>query len=280
LIAGASADRVRDHPPRSAAAANTNRAVPLVSEQPLSPAGALRVGCSGYEYEHWRAALYPEGLAKARWLERYASLFDTVEINRTFYRLPSARTFDAWRARVPSDFVFALKLSRYGSHFKHLKDPEAWLPIFVERAERLGPQLGPVLVQLPPHWDADPARLERFLNVAAGAHRWAVEVRDRRWLCDAVFDVLRRHDAALCLHDLLAHHPEVVTASWVYRRFHGPTTGAPYAGSYSPQALSGAARRIRAHLDAGRDVFAYFNNDADGHAVHNARTLKRYLACG
>jgi uncharacterized protein YecE (DUF72 family) len=241
----------------------------------------LRIGCSGYDYQGWRGVFYPEDLPRSRWLEWYASVFDTVELNSTFYRLPAPETVDAWRARVPDGFVFAVKLSRYGTHRKRLGEPESWLPAFLERAERLSDRLGPILVQLPPRWKADPARLEHFLQIAQGGgrtHRWAVEVRDPRWACDAVFEVLARHDAALCIHDLLPDHPRVLTASWVYLRFHGPSTHAPYSGAYPTRALSGAARRIREHLRSGRDVFAYFNNDVAGHAVHDARTLGRYLA--
>ena len=240
--------------------------------------GEVHVGCSGYEYDGWRGHLYPKGLPKARWLETYASMFDTVEINGTFYRLPEAKTFDAWRARVPDGFVFALKLSQYGTHRKHLKDPEAWLPVFRERAERLGPKLGPILAQLPPHWGADAPRLDRFLEVAGRAQRWAVEFRDRRWLSDEIFAVLARHDAALVIHDFFERHPRVVTGNWMYLRFHGPNAGKRYTGSYSPQALSAAARRIRSHVAEGRDVYAYFNNDIGGHAVRNAQALARYLA--
>jgi uncharacterized protein YecE (DUF72 family) len=241
----------------------------------------LRVGCSGYDYEGWRGVFYPEDLARSRWLEWYASVFDTVELNSTFYRLPTPETVDAWRTRVPDTFVFAMKLSRYGTHRKRLGEPESWLPAFVERAERLGDRLGPILVQLPPRWKADPSRLEHFLQVAQAAgrpHRWAVEVRDPRWLCDAVFDVLTRHGAALCIHDLLPDHPRVLTTNWVYLRFHGPSTRAPYASAYSARALSGAARRIKEDLRSGRDVFAFFNNDFEGRATHDARTLVRYLA--
>jgi uncharacterized protein YecE (DUF72 family) len=243
----------------------------------VTRAAALRIGCSGYEYDHWRGVLYPEGLPRRAWLEHYATVFDTVEINNTFYRLPESRTFDAWRERVPSSFLFAVKLSRYGTHRKHLADPATWVPTFVERAEHLGPALGPILVQLPPRWRARPDRLEEFLAVAPAAHRWAVEVRDPSWLRDDVYEVLARHDAALCIHDLVEHHPHVVTASWMYLRFHGPRRDGPYSGAYTPQALSAAAGRIRTHLAAGRDVFAYFNNDLGGHAVHDAATLRRYL---
>jgi uncharacterized protein YecE (DUF72 family) len=133
--------------------------------------------------------------------------------------------------------------------------------------------LGPILVQLPPHWNVDVERLTGFLHAAPRAYRWALEFRDPRWLCDEVYGVLRRHNAALCLHDLIHDHPHQITADWVYLRFHG----VGYGGSYPPQALTAQARQIAQYLAAGLDVFAYFNNDAYGHAVHNAIDLKRSL---
>jgi len=241
---------------------------------------AARIGCSGYEYKDWRGLVYPEALAKRQWFEYYTSLFDTVEINGTFYRLPEAATFDTWRDRAPTGFLYALKMSRYGSHLKHLADPAAWVPNFTERAIRLGDTLGPVLVQLPPRWRADTARLDAFLDTARKAApgvRWAVEVRDASWLCKDVYSVLERHGSALCIHDLIPAHPRVATTDWMYLRFHGPDPGHPYCGSYSGQALSGVARRIRAHLDAGLDVYAYFNNDIDGCAVADARRLRSFI---
>lgn len=235
--------------------------------------GRLRVGTSGYHYEHWRGCFYPIDLPKRAWLGHYAARFDTVEIDSTFYRLPAAGTFDGWRERVPAGFCFALKFSRYGSHLKRLRAPRSSIRSFLERAVRLGAHLGPILVQLPPHWRADAARLAAFLDAASGTQRWAVEFRDPSWLCEPVYRVLRAHGAALCVHDLIADHPREITADWVYLRFHG--TG--YAGSYSPQALAAQARHIRRYLRQGLDVYAYFNNDAEGWAVANALDLRRYV---
>jgi len=236
--------------------------------------GVLRIGTSGYQYDHWSGRFYPEGLPKTRWFDHYASQFDTVEINNTFYHLPKATTFDSWRERAPDGFCYALKFSRYGTHLKHLKDPEDSIGTFLERAERLEPFLGPILVQLRPHWHADPERLDRFLDAAPPDHAWAVEFRDPSWLCDDVYDVLKRHEAALCIHDMIPDHPRVQTAGWIYLRFHG----AGYGGSYPHQALSAEAQRIREHLDAGTDVYAYFNKDAEGFAVTNAADLRRYAS--
>lgn len=235
--------------------------------------GTPRIGTSGWQYDHWKEVFYPPELKKAEWFEQYATHFDTVEVNNTFYHLPEAETFDAWREQTPRGFRYTLKFSRYGTHLKKLKDPADSIGLFLERAERLGSFLGPILVQLPPNWNADVERLADFLAAAPKRRRWAVEFRDPDWLTEEVFDVLRRNNAALVVHDLIKDHPRETTADWVYLRFHGP---GPW-GEYPHQALSASARRIRSHLDAGRDVYAYFNNDAHGYAVRNALDLRRYV---
>ena len=235
--------------------------------------GRLRIGTSGYQYDHWRRRFYPRELPKRRWFEHYARHFDTVEMNGTFYQLPAARTFDAWREEAPRGFCYALKYSRYGSHMKRLKDPRRHVGVFLKRAERLKAALGPILVQLPPQFQADAERLDAFLSAAARRHRWVLEFRHASWLDERIYSVLERHGAALCIHDLLPGHPLRITAPFVYLRFHGKA----YSGSYSPQRLTAEAARIRGWLRAGRDVYVYFNNDRDGHAVRNALDLKRYL---
>ena len=236
-----------------------------------------RIGTSGYQYDHWEGPVYPKGLPRKKRFQHYAGTFDTVEINNTFYHLPSEKTFQSWRKAAPRSFLFVLKFSRYGTHMKKLKDPADTIGAFLERARHLEDRLGPMLVQLPPHWRADPERLDAFLEEAPDEHRWGVELRDPSWLIEEVYGVLRTHNAALVVHDMMEDHPREATADWIYLRFHGPGE-AHYEGSYSPQALSGAARRIRRHLREGRDAFVFFNNDQHGHAVQNARDLKRYLA--
>jgi uncharacterized protein YecE (DUF72 family) len=235
--------------------------------------GDLRVGTSGYVYPHWSGDFYPDDLPRKAWFDHYAKHFDTVEINNTFYRLPEADVFDRWREQAPPGFRYALKYSRYGTHLKHLADPEEPLQRFLEVAERLRSWLGPILVQLPPSWRADPPRLDAFLRAAPRRHRWAVELRDPDWLTDEVYAVLRDHGAALVIHDMIEDHPVLLTADWTYLRFHGEH----YGGRYTHQALSGRARVIRRWLDAGIDVHAYFNNDEGGHAPHDAADLRRYV---
>jgi uncharacterized protein YecE (DUF72 family) len=239
------------------------------------PRARLWVGTSGWHYDHWRGPFYPAALRRREWFSHYAAHFDTVEIDATFYRLPAPETFDAWREAAPAGFRYALKLSRYLTHLKRLRDPRPALRLFLERARRLRDRLGPILVQLPPRWTPDLPRLAEFLAAAPRAQRLAIEFRDPRWLTSATFELLRERGAALCIHDALADHPLEVTADFVYLRFHGP--GALYAGSYSPKRLAAEARRIRAWLRGGRDVYAYFNNDARAFAVRNALELRRYV---
>jgi uncharacterized protein YecE (DUF72 family) len=236
--------------------------------------GQFRVGTSGYQYDHWRGIFYPSKLPKKLWFAFYAEHFDTVEINNTFYGLPGAETFAAWRAQAPPGFCYILKFSRYGSHLKRLKEPRATIKNFLQRARRLRTTLGPILVQLPPNWDVNIPRLSGFLKAASRSFRWAFEFRDRRWLCDDVYAILQHYNAALCIHDMIEDHPRRLTADWTYLRFHGDH----YSGSYTKPELTQQAKWIKRQLAQGKDVFAYFNNDVQGHALRNAADLKRYVA--
>ncbi len=238
--------------------------------------GTFRVGTSGWQYDHWKEVFYPDDLKKSEWFGYFARHFDTVEVNNTFYNLPKPGTFDDWLDAAPEGFTYVLKFSRYGSHIKRLKDPAGSIGTFLDRAGRLGEHLGPILVQLPPNWRADVERLDAFLDEAPKDRRWAVEFRDPDWLREEVFEVLRRHGAALCIHDMIADHPREITADWVYLRFHGDG-GEGNWGDYPHQALSASARRIAGYLADGLDVWAFFNNDAHGYAVHNAMDLRRYV---
>lgn len=227
-------------------------------------------GTSGYQYDHWRGSFYPDDLPRGRWFGYYAGIFGCVEINNTFYGLPSVGTFRNWREEAPSDFLYALKFSRYGTHMKYLKDPAETIGAFLEGARELGPHLGPILVQLPPRWKPDPERLDAFLGEAPETFRWVLEFRNPLWLREDIFQILADHGAALCIHDLLEDHPRELTTSWTYLRFHGPEE---YAGSYPSQVLQGEAGWITARLGEGRDVYVFFNNDQGGAAPRNAREL-------
>jgi uncharacterized protein YecE (DUF72 family) len=241
--------------------------------------GRARIGCSGWSYRDWRGVVYPADLPARGWFASYAERFDTVEINNTFYRLPDVATVEGWAAQAPADFSYAVKVGQYGSHRRKLRDPQAWLPNHLDRVSHLGAHLGPNLIQLPPRWRRDVPRLDDLLAIAPPTMRWAVELRDPSWLHDDVFDVLARHDAALCIHDLLADHPFERTTDWTYLRFHGPRArDDPYRGRYGGRRLWRPARRLEAWLAEGCDVYAYFNNDHEGHAVADATWLRDRLA--
>ncbi|GAQ85151.1 hypothetical protein KFL_002210160 [Klebsormidium nitens] len=249
---------------------------------PVQPFGAeggtLYVGTSGWDYKDWKGPVYPEKLSKKDWFSHYCSVFSTVEVNNTFYRLPAPEVFAAWGQQAPEGFTYALKFSRFGSHMKKLTDPQGTVGLFVERASHLGGSLaGPVLVQLPPRFSANAPRLDAFLSEVPRGARWAVEMRDPSWLCEDVYAVLRRHNAALCIHDHEdtvrgGPHPKVLTADWSYVRYHGP--GGNYRGGYDREFLAGQAEWIRGLLSEGKDVYAYFNNDVAGHAFFDAQELR------
>jgi uncharacterized protein YecE (DUF72 family) len=240
--------------------------------------GRAHIGCSGWSYDDWRGRVYPASSSTREWFSLYAERFDTVEINNTFYRLPQATTVEAWARQAPPGFVYALKLGQYASHRKKLKDPDQWLANHLDRARRLGSSLGPTLVQLPPRWKRNVARLDEFLDAVPDDLRWAVEMRDPSWVHDDVFEVLRRHGVALCVHDLLADHPFVRTTDWTYLRFHGPDAlRNPYRGPYGARRLEPVAAVLDEWLDDGCDVYAYFNNDYDAHAVDDASWLRDRL---
>ncbi len=234
------------------------------------------IGTSGWNYPHWRGRFYPEDCPPERWFEHYARYFATVEINNTFYQLPSEQTFDRWRKQAPRGFVYAVKANRYLTHVRKLKDVEEPLERFVARVRRLGSHLGPILFQLPPRWKPNMARLEAFLRAARGIRRRVVEFRDPDWLVPDTFRLLRRYRTALCIHDLIRPHPRVVTAGLSYVRFHG--AGQRYGGCYQQAALAEWAEWMVETARCGYHVFAYFNNDAYAYAVENALTLVKLVA--
>lgn len=241
-------------------------------------AGRCLVGCSGWGYREWRGRFYPTELAARRWLDHYVTVFDTVESNTTFYRLPTEERVADWSSRLPDGFVMAVKLGAFGSHRMKLRDAGSWLPNHVRAMRHLGAHLGPTLVQLPPRWRRDTARLDEFLTVATANRgmRWAVELREPSWLHDDTFAVLQHHRAALCIHDLLPRHPQVLTTDWTYVRFHGPhAIERPYHGRYTARRLAPWADRLAGWADEGIDSYAYFNNDIGADAPADARWLRQ-----
>jgi uncharacterized protein YecE (DUF72 family) len=237
----------------------------------------VRIGCSGWNYGHWRERVYPKGLATSRWLEHYARLFDTVEVNATFYRLPRRDAVARWVQQTPPGFVFTIKASRYLTHIKRLTDLAAGVARFYERIEPLvaSPKLGPLLWQLPESFRRDDGRLAAALErLPPGRH--CFEFRHASWFVDDVYALLREHRVALVIGD----HPkrpfqtDELTADWTFVRFHYGSRGRN--GNYSKRELEAWARRIE-RWRAEVDVYAYFNNDWEGYAVRNGVWLRRRL---
>jgi uncharacterized protein YecE (DUF72 family) len=235
------------------------------------------VGCSGWNYQHWRGTVYPPGLPPRRWLAHYATLFDTVEVNSTFYRLASPRAVASWVEETPEDFVFAVKASRYLTHMKRLRDIGAGIARFYERLEPLvaSPKLGPVLWQLPERFHRDDERLAAALGeLPRGRHGF--EFRHPSWFSPDVYALLREREVAL----VIADHParpfqaHELTAQWTLVRFHHGHRGR--RGNYSRRELAEWAARLATWRERV-EILAYFNNDWEGFAVRNARELARRL---
>lgn len=237
---------------------------------------AIHIGSSGWSYPHWRGPVYPRSLAQKEWLACYSKDFSTVEINRTFYSLPAVETFEVWTQTVPTDFIFAVKASRFITHMKKLKDPAEGLERLLDVTAHLGDKRGPLLFQLPPRWRVNVERLDGFLAELPRGCRAAFEFRDPSWLVTGVFEALHRHGAALCIYDIDGQSPTVeLTADFTYVRLHGP--GPRYRGSYPRRALDDWARQLSRWAAEGIECFCYFDNDAAGHAFHDALTLKALL---
>ena len=237
----------------------------------------LFVGTSGWQYRHWRGTFYPPKLAQQHWLEHYAARFATAEVNNTFYNLPSASVFKHWGERAPEDFVFALKMSRFFTHLKRLRDPQAPVDLFLERAVELGRKRGPTLLQLPPSLRADPGLLDAALEAFPRGERVAVEFRHSSWFVPAVRSVLERRAAATCLVDRGGiRSPEWHTAGWGYVRFHSGRAHPP--SCYGRTALETWARRLAAMYDRESDLFVYFNNDAYACAIRDAIVMAQLCA--
>jgi uncharacterized protein YecE (DUF72 family) len=241
------------------------------------------VGTSGWNYKHWRNLIYPAKFAQKRWLGFIAERFDTVEVNTSFYRIPKRETISAWQEATPAGFKFAIKLWRGITHYKKLVNAAEFTRRFLDVIDVLEPgRRAPLLIQLPPNQGKDVAKLDNYLAELNGLFTipWevAVEFRNDAWLAPDVYQILDKHRAALCLHDMAgkaaADHPN--SAPFIYIRRHGTAAGR-YAGTYSEEQLRADAGNIRAWKAQGKSVYIYYNNDIGGHAFWNAERLRALL---
>jgi uncharacterized protein YecE (DUF72 family) len=238
-------------------------------------AGDIRIGCSGWSYPHWKRVFYPEKLPARDQLAFYSQHFSTVELNNSFYRQPTRERFVAWGEQAPPNFLFAVKGSRYITHIKRLAVESKSIDLVVDAARGLGDKLGPILFQLQANFNLDLERLERFVDMLPVDLRFTIEFRHDSWLVPAVFDLLRAHRIALCIPD----DPKMpksfeITSDFTYIRMHLP----PQSLSYGERALEPWGRRVFEWTRQSLDVFVYFNNDMEGHAIKDARTLISIVA--
>ena len=218
---------------------------------------------------------YPEKLPARDQLAYYAQHFSTVELNNSFYRQPTRERFVAWGEQAPPGFLFAVKGSRYITHIKRLAVEPKSIDLVVDAARRLGDKLGPILFQLQANLHLDLERLERFVDMLPVDLRFTIEFRHDSWLVPAVFDLLRAHRIALCIPD----DPKMpksfeITSDFTYIRMHLPRHGL----GYGERALEPWARRVFEWTRQSLDVFVYFNNDMEGHAIKDTRTLISIVA--
>ncbi len=236
------------------------------------------VGTSGYSYQHWRGIFYPEDLPEREWLEYYAKHFNTVELNVSFYRLPKKEVFKGWRKRTPKDFIFSVKGSRFITHIKKLKDCEEPLETFFKNALGLKEKLKVVLWQLPARFKVSPERLTDFCKILKKKYskniHHAFEFRDESWFCDEICEILKKYNFGLVIaHSRQWPVKEIITADFVYLRFHGGEE--LYGSEYSSKELCAWAEKVKKWRP--EVVYSYFNNDARGFAVKNAKEFQTLL---
>jgi uncharacterized protein YecE (DUF72 family) len=242
----------------------------------MTRVGAVHIGTSGWHYKHWIGPFYPEKTPASKMLDFYTRHFDTVELNNTFYRLPTEKGVESWRETTPAGFCFAAKGSRYLTHMKKLKDPEPGVGKFFDRIDGLGRKLGPIVFQLPPWFEVNVERLAGFLEALPPRRKYAFELRNPTWHTPEVLRVLKRHNAAFCIFEIGGFHSGFdLTANFTYVRLHGP--GGAYQGSYPHETMQAWAKRIREWQNDLRAIHVYFDNDQAAYAVENALTLKRML---
>ncbi|WP_346838884.1 DUF72 domain-containing protein [Microbulbifer sp. SAOS-129_SWC] len=234
----------------------------------------FHIGTSGWVYPHWRERFYPAELPEPEWLSFYAGQLQSVEINRSFYRLPTRENFLCWHDATPDGFVFAVKASRYITHMRNLLQPRETLPPLLDAVAALGDKLGPLLFQLPPRWNANRERLEAFLRVLPRGLQVVFELRNQSWHSEEILALLADFNAAFCIYDLGGiTSPREITADFLYLRLHGPVD--TYRGYYDVATLRRWARWLREQrVDR---AYIYFDNDESAYAVRNALELRRLL---
>lgn len=243
-------------------------------------AGKIYIGTSGWSYKHWKGIYYPESLPAKEWLTFHAKTYDTTEINNSFYRLPGVEVVKNWAKEVPKEFKFCPKISRFVTHTKRLKEPELTIPRFFEVFDQIKKHLGPVLIQLHPKQKFDSERLQQFLAYLHEHYRdyiFALEPRHETWLTNECYDLMKKYKTAFVISHSGEGIPyaEVVTAKHIYVRFHGPDH--LYASGYPKKMLREYADKFERWKNEGHTVWVFFNNDLQGHAIKDSKTLLKMM---
>ncbi len=239
--------------------------------------GKIHIGTSGWHYKNWMGSFYPDGIKSPAFLDYYVKFFRTVEINNSFYRLPSRGTFALWKRTVPHDFVYAVKANQFITHMKQLREPKQHFNNFIGHADALEEKLGPILFQLPPDWNFNYERLVNFVNILPSSFRYAIEFRNYSWYNQQVYDLLHQKNIAFCIYEIDDHmSPMPVTAEYLYVRLHGPA--GECAGSYNESALARWVSQCKTWTAEGRDVYFFFDNNQQGYAACNAQRMLELAA--
>ena len=234
----------------------------------------VQIGTSGFSYSHWKNRFYPANLKSTEWLEYYCQHFSTVELNNTFYHLPSESALQRWYETTPDDFKFTVKASRYITHIKKLKDCSEPIDLFLERISILKNKLGPILFQLPPNLNKNLMKLESFFKLIPDAINTVFEFRNSSWHDEDTFELMRKYNISFCIHDIL-ECPKVITGDLIYMRFHG--VRAEFNGCYSEKDLLEWGEWAKANLKKAKTFYAYFNNDQNAYAIKNASMLSEIM---
>ncbi|MEW5814611.1 MAG: DUF72 domain-containing protein [Spirochaetota bacterium] len=232
------------------------------------------IGTSGFTYKHWKNRFYPEEIPAKKWLEYYTLYFNTVELNATFYRIPKSTTAENWRERTPPGFRFSVKLSRLITHVHRFENCAEIIQWFFRELEPLNEKIRVYLVQFPPSFICSEEKMKNVIALLPSDCAYAFEFRNKTGYEKSIIDLLADYNIGFCIHDFPhCESPEIVTSDFAYLRFHGYRSR--YAGSYPDAFLAGWADKINSWVKAGKDILAYFNNDADASAIANASTLKK-----
>lgn len=237
----------------------------------------VNIGTSGWSFNGWKEIFYPPSLAEKDTLAYYSSVFGSVELNSSFYRIPSPTSIEKWKETTPDHFIFSCKASRYLTHIKMLKDVRDTTLYFLQVIEGLEEKLGPVLFQLPPYWPFNLERLEQFIEILPTSFHYTFEFRNKSWLRQEVYDLLTKKNIALCFYDFKGYQcPEIITSDFIYLRLHGPHLE-PYSGNYEEKTLLSYAHKFATWQQHVKQIFCYLDNDEKVVAPHDAQVLERLV---